>query len=296
MMESLSGKQRGFTLTEILIAMAIMAFAVLPIVGILWSGVSRTDISVTYENASGAAVSVLEYLLSDAIKFEDLDFSNPAAPADRDTSSSKESAGLVTSDVEQNKFLGPYCTETAPSGLNPAECNVAMSRSRYFQFGRENYHTDLYIGAYYEGASASAGAPTTIAWGYLPSPFIDYESLPGWPHIFYDTLLLSNSTAGIPSTSSWDDFSPYFHDDWNTGMAPRVKTDLEISLPMPRFTRGGVTQNLPATPPYPPQFFTNFAKIQLFIRWGLDWQTRGTDVTSRGGAKTLELVTFKGRL
>lgn len=291
--------RRGFTLTEILIAMGVLAFAMLPLVGVLWSGVSRTDISVTYENAQQVAVSVLEFLLSDAVRFENLDFSNPSAPADQGANS-KESSGLVTTVADANSFLGRHCLETAAVGLTTPDCAVAMSRQRYHKIGRENYHTDLYIGAYFERTGAAAGVVTSMSWNYLPNPVVDYEATPNNPQAFYDMLLLTDGVA--VNGRGCLDYSPYFQAPWAPDQPLRTKFDQQISMPMPRFTIGGVTTAIPGSPPYTGaafnQYYTNFAKIQLFIRWGLEWQERGTgnQVRSRGGAKTVQFVTFKGRI
>ncbi len=288
----------GFTLTEILIAMGVLAFAMLPLVGVLWSGVSRTDISVTYENASQVGVSVLEFLLSDAVKFENLDFSNPSAPNDEGPNS-KESSGLVTTVAEANHFLGRHCLDTAATGTSTPECAVAMTRDRYHKIGRENYYTDLYLGAYFD-RGGGATPVTTVVWSYLDNPFIDYESVTNNPQAFYDMLILQDGVlVNGQGCAAW---SPYNHAGWTPAQPLRSKNDQQISMPMPRFTIGGTTTNLPGSPPYSGpafnMFYTNFAKIQLFIRWGLEWQERGTgnQVRSRGGAKRVQFVTFKGRL
>jgi hypothetical protein len=53
---------------------------------------------------------------------------------------------------------------------------------------------------------------------------------------------------------------------------------------------------LPAFPGHATAQFTNFAKIQLFITWGKTWLMQDANISSsRGEAKTLQLVSFKGR-
>ena len=135
----MSQSNKGFTLTEVLVALVVLAFALIPLMGIMWTGVRKTDISSTYSNAANVGASVLEFLLNDSVRFQDLDFSNPIANPIRDTKTSRESSGLNTTEVGKNNFLGDYCLETAP----PATCADPVSKARYFKVGRDNYYTDL---------------------------------------------------------------------------------------------------------------------------------------------------------
>jgi len=309
---------KGFTLTEILVALAVLAFALVPLMGVMWSGVRKTDISNSYANASNVGASVLEFLLNDSIRFQDLDFTNPLAAPLRDAAGSRESAGLTTTTVGANNFLGDYCAETAP----PANCGSAMSKARYFKIGRENYYTDLYIGAYHVNVPGSAGRTTALSYQYMANPvvdyegmqngfnLIDYEGVPNLPHLFYDTLQLSTGVSYPLSAGGFGDFrnySPYYHDWWSIDPALRpekfrYRGDPEVSSPIPN--ANGPFNYLGAN--VSDAEYSNFAKIQLFVRWGWQnaFQTAGADwtqasersrVDERGGAKMIELVTFKGR-
>jgi prepilin-type N-terminal cleavage/methylation domain-containing protein len=293
----------GFTLTEILVALAVLGFALVPLMGVMWSGVRQTDISNTYANASAIGASILEYLLNDSVRFQEIDFTDPSATPLRDGASSRESAGLTTTTVGVNDFLGDYCFETAP----PSKCQSPMSKARYFKIGRDNYYTDLYIGAYYSGIPSSAGATTWVSYGYLDNPFIDYERVPNNPQLFYDTLTLSSGQPYPLAVGNGDyqDYSPYYQTQWSLDPAVhnrRGRSDSEISMPLEDPT---VPFNYLSGSADPARY-TNFSKIQLFIRWG--WKnafvSAGTDwsdsdersqIDSRGGAKMIELVTFKGR-
>lgn len=328
----------GFTLTEIVIAVGIMGFALIPLMGIIWGGVRRTDISVTYENAAQISSSIMEFLLSDAVQFNDLDFSQ----ADGDASGhvvtgydnvilsvGRRSSGFrtpmnpfgVTGDI--NSWLGDYCEE-AGNEL----CTNSYSLNRFFKVGRENYYTALYIGAYYP-RSASTAKPTVMSYAYLQTPFIDYEKcmlsssssdcvdsggMIGNPQRFYDTRILPSSYVRKDNCTL--NFSPYYACDgggnyiWSFDRQYiRQTSDALISLPMnnntlPSYPGGGAM-------PVGEQAaqFANFAKIQLFITWGKTWldtdaNLRGVSsdggtvlgAATRGGAKTLELVSFKARI
>lgn len=310
----------GFTLAEILVAMSVLAFAFVPLMGVMWSGVKRTDVSDSYSNASSIGASVLEFLLNDSVKFNQLNFSNPLNPDFRDTASSKESFGIVTDTAGVNDFLGQYCVETIPTagcefneGKPSSCCQAAQSRQRYFKIGRENYHTDLYIGAYFESTGLGSAKITSMSYSYMLNPPIDYEEVANNPQQFYDTLILGNRNY-IDSTNKTVDyqhFSPYFHGYWDlsttvSGAYVR-KLDQQVSLPiyssaqtMTAFADlGGLAGDAN---------HSNFAKIQLFIRWGLDYRANDdkpaavtdevnttSEIDSRGKAKMIQLVTFKGR-
>lgn len=318
-LRSNSKTQWGFTLTEILIAMSVLAFALVPLMGVMWSGVKRTDVSDAYSNASSIGASVLEFLLNDSVKFRQLNFSNPLNTDMRDSDNSKESYGIVTDTAGVNDFLGQYCVESDPvagcevnEGTASSCCQVANSRQRYFKIGRENYHTDLYIGAYFENFGSISTKPTTVSYGYLANPPIDYEEVANNPQQFYDTLVLSdrNYLDSANINVNYQHYSPYFKPFWNLDMtsgAHTVKGDQQVSLPIYTGTEplkafeglGGLATNAN---------HANFAKIQLFIRWGLSYRANEStgkavtiearaakDIDSRGKTKMIQLVTFKGR-
>ena len=284
---------KGFTLTEVLVALAVLAFALIPLMGIMWSGVRKTDVSSTYSNAANVGASVLEFLLNDSVRFQDLDFSNPIANPIRDTKASRESAGLETTEVGKNDFLGDFCMETPP----PGTCGDPVSKARYFKIGRDNYYTDLYIGAYYENVPGSVGRTTALSYQYMENPEINFENKLNQPHLFYDTLQL-----GSGLTYSLTEYSPYYHSDWKIDplvAKPRYRTDREISAPIPNalIPFDFLTSNVSSAE------YSNFAKIQIFVRWGWagaystassDWSS-APRIDERGGAKMIELVTFKGR-
>tara|TARA_B100000674_G_scaffold484475_1_gene489900 strand:- start:684 stop:1652 length:969 start_codon:yes stop_codon:yes gene_type:complete len=311
----------GFTLTEILVAMSVLAFALVPLMGVMWSGVKRTDISDSYANATTIGASVLEFLLNDSVRFDQLNFTNPLATNLRDSEDSKESYGIVTDVAGTNDFLGQYCADTDPaSGCEAAEgtsgscCQKYDSKQRYFKIGRENYHTDLYIGAYFASTSLHPTKVTSMTYNYMENPAIDYEEAPNNPQQFYDTLALADKAYKNDSGSTdFQHFSPYnitngvWDLDLSTSGAYRKKVDNQVSLPIYSGTETplafdslgglGTLAN-----------YSNFAKIQLFIRWGLSYVANQSGVTpvtdevrvtqqidSRGKAKMIQLVTFKGR-
>lgn len=65
---------RGITLLEIITALLILAFAFIPIVGILTTGVSETDITNSYTFAQTLARSILENILEN-LPFESISVS-----------------------------------------------------------------------------------------------------------------------------------------------------------------------------------------------------------------------------
>ena len=323
-MNKLKAVRFGFTLTEILVAMSVLAFALVPLMGVMWSGVKRTDISDSYANASTIGASVLEFLLNDSVRFDQLNFTNPLATELRDSETSKESYGIVTTVAGVNDFLGQYC-ETDPAagceaneGTSSSCCQVANSKKRYFKIGRENYYTDLYLGAYFDsGGSLGTTKVTSMTYNYMQNPQIDYEKTPNNPQQFYDTLALEDKGGtgykNESGSTSYKEYSPYTSTDgyWNLDLAAsgayQKKVDNQISLPI--YT-GAQTMTAfeSLTGLATAANYSNFAKIQLFVRWGQSYIANLSEVgaleddvtitkqiDSRGKAKMIQLVTFKGR-
>ena len=311
---------KGFTLTEILVAMSVLAFSLVPLMGVMWSGVKRTDISDSYANASTIGASVLEFLLNDSVHFDQLNFTNPLATDLRDTAASKESYGIVTTVPGINDFLGQYCeTDPAPGceaneGSSGSCCQIFDSKQRYFKIGRENYHTDLYIGAYFASSSLHPTKTTSMTYNYMQNPAIDYEQAPNNPQQFYDTLALGDiGYRNDSGPTNFEDFSPYstVNGAWDLDLsasgAYRKKVDNQVSLPIysgaePMSAFESLSGLATAAN------YSNFAKIQLFIRWGQSYVANRSEVIantgevnitkqidSRGKAKMIQLVTFKGR-
>ncbi|PCJ16945.1 MAG: hypothetical protein COB02_14865 [Candidatus Cloacimonadota bacterium] len=303
-------KKKGFTLTEILIALSILAFAFVPLMGVMWSGVRRTDVSASYENGGNIAASVLEFMLADSVKFSDIDFTNPQATGgirsvdNAESSNVKESSGILSSsplsaDSTINSFLGESCSTNTDG-----KCTIANSKSRYFKVGRTNFYTDMYVGAYYENNPSPSTGKKDMEYRYYRNPSIDYEKYSDTggqsvPQRFYDTMILENNLSKYNLSL----FSPYqAGGGWS--LAPSSyetspKTDKQLSLK--------IIGNGPLTAIGNNAEYTNLAKIQIFVRWGYNWLNRigtvastGTvasarQIDSRGKAKMIELVTFKGR-
>ncbi|MCO4783683.1 MAG: prepilin-type N-terminal cleavage/methylation domain-containing protein [Candidatus Cloacimonetes bacterium] len=307
-MKSKSYIQKGFTLTEILIALSVLAFAFVPLMGVMWSGVKRTDVSAAYENAGNIGASVLEFMLADSVRFSDIDFSNPTNPALRAAdngaagTASKESSGILASSPNFtptiNEFLGEACATNDADGI----CTDGSSKSRYFKIGRTNFYTDMYVGAYYENIpGAAANVKTHLDYRYFRNPSIDYEgddvAGESVPQRYYDTMILDNTVDLVR-------FSPYSPaEGWS--IAPSAyetdtRSDKQLSLMIPDDPLAAYTTEDSAK-------YANFSKIQLFVRWGYNWLNRVTGATagdavmsarsldSRGKAKMIQLVTFKGR-
>lgn len=297
--------KKGFTLTEILIALSVLAFAFVPLMGVMFSGVKRTDVSAAYENAGNIGASVLEFMLADSVTFSDIDFTNPSTPALRSNDSgggvdSKESSGILASSPNFtptiNQFLGEACDVNDANGI----CTDEDSKSRYFKIGRTNFYTDMYVGAYYENVpGAPANVKTNLDYRYFRNPVIDYESYEdagsSIPQRFYDTMILNASTGFSPydPVRGWSVNPSQYETD--------IRSDKQLSLMIPNepFTTMGISEDSAK--------YANFAKIQLFIRWGYNWLNRVTGSTtgdavmnarqidSRGKAKMIQLITFKGR-
>lgn len=304
-MRSKSYIHKGFTLTEILIALSVLAFAFVPLMGVMWSGVKRTDVSAAYENAGNIGASVLEFMLADSVRFSDIDFTNPAATALRAPDNgaggtdNKESSGILSTSPNFtntiNNFLGEACATNDTDG----NCTEPSSKSRYFKIGRSNFYTDMYVGAYYENVPGSAAnVKTNLDYRYFRNPVIDYESYEdagaSIPQRFYDTMILNAATGFSPydPVRGWSvDPSQYETD---------IRSDKQLSLMIPDDPLTSYTTEDSAK-------YANFAKIQLFVRWGHNWLNRVTGATagdavmtarqldSRGKAKMIQLVTFKGR-
>jgi len=190
-----------------------------------------------------------------------------------------------------------------------------MSKQRYFKIGRDNFYTDLYIGAYYQGVPGAlpASRVTSMSYGYLRNPAIDYEEVPDNPQQFYDSISLSNRNYTVnpaPTQENFEHYSPYFQPTWTNDPDTDenvYKVDRQISLPIPSadvpFKDVGLAVLDEAQ-------YSNFAKVQIFIRWGYEYVTEtvvsapdpsqgnvtaAAQIDSRGKSKMIQLVTFKGR-
>ena len=308
-MKSTYRKQKGFTLTEILIALAVLAFAFVPLMGVMWSGVRRTDVSAAYENAGNIGASILEFMLADSVRFSDIDFTNPAAAGLRapDNGASgtpvKESSGILSTSPlfadnnRINDFLGEACSTHDGDGL----CTIPSSKARYFKIARTNFYSDMYIGAYYKEVPGAGGVKTDMEYRYLRNPVIDYESYTdagsAIPQRFYDTMILDGTMGFSPydPVRGWSLVPGTYESD--------PKEDIQLSLEI-----AGDPINVATGSSVDGAKYANFSKIQLFIRWGFNWLNRiknpvaagdrvmtTRQIDSRGRAKMIELITFKGR-
>ncbi len=103
---------RGVTLLEILTAMLILAFAFLPIFGVISTGTADTDITNSYISAQTIARNILNTAL-DSVPFESIQV-NPAAVSDIGESNAEPNVGLMA-DVpgyDESTFLAQFGNTT----------------------------------------------------------------------------------------------------------------------------------------------------------------------------------------
>ncbi len=105
-------RSRGVTLLEILTAMLILAFAFIPIFGVITTGTADTDITNSYISAQTIARNILNTAL-DSVPFESIQVS-PGAVPDISESNSEPNVGIM-SDVpgyDEATFLAQFGNTT----------------------------------------------------------------------------------------------------------------------------------------------------------------------------------------
>lgn len=154
----------GMSFTEILIAVIVMATAMLPVFAVLTSGVMRSDVSVTYEQAANLASSIMNTILSEEVTFQQMLDNMPTGTPFRHPGPS----GAVHTNLMGDGGTAP---------------------NKFFQVGRNRYTTELYVNSY-----PSTGT-TSLAFQYFANPAMYWEAVGGLdPHSLHRNVVLGDPT------------------------------------------------------------------------------------------------------
>lgn len=249
--------RHGFTLIEILIATFVLAFAMIPVFGLMTRGAVRTDLNAGYTNAVELASGVMNQLLSEQTTFASLPDSGGVAAYPAPRSELAEAGGNVAADPALDPlFPAPQWTTTA-EGTRTIEINGTQ------------FHVQLWIGRY--------GAANAPIFGYYRSPVIDFRS--GADPRQFDCV------KTIDQAAYTNGFSPY---------APSSLID-QTANPLSRVSTGAWAQPASEVVETVAEYAEdaqpiNLAKIVLRVSWGY----RGRRM--RGSSKEFYLMTLKADL
>jgi hypothetical protein len=167
---TLSSQERGITLLEIMAALLILAFAFIPLVGVIGTGTSDTDVTNSYIFAQTAARSILENLL-DSVPFECVHL-EPGTVADLDGSNAEDHVARFTDtpSYQVASFLALLGNKTDQLGRG----TLTDSRGT-------SYAVKLLIFPV-EGLDTNIPDPTQeLVLTYLPRPLFEQANVGGHP-------------------------------------------------------------------------------------------------------------------
>lgn len=138
-------RRAGITFIEISLATLILALALLPVVGLIQGGLVRTDVSVSYSAATELGSAVMNKLLGDSLRFEDI----PATPA--------------------GSYLAPDGSVAFESSLDPVFDDAdwqTEEKARARTKDNIRYKVELWVGNF--------RGDTDLRFSYLENPNVDF--------------------------------------------------------------------------------------------------------------------------
>ncbi len=257
------GPGRGFTLIEILIATVVLAFAMIPVSGLMTTGLVRTDVNVGYTAAVELSSGIMNHILSEDTPFSML----PVSPA----TTAYPARGSALAPATGNVAADPALDRLFPA---PEWSVDAGNGTRDITMNGITYHVMMWVGVYPQA--------NQLQFGFYESPVLGFH-LGTNPAEFekVKTLLASDYAAG---------FAP-----WAPGSVAATPADVFPSQAASRIVshpwcRTEVIQDQTALSEGTAGAFANFAKVVLRVSWGEDLRL------GRGGAKDFWLVSFKADL
>lgn len=254
----------GVTLIEILIATVVLAFAMIPVFGLMTTGLIRTDVNVGMTNAVEIATGLMNHILSEETAFDSLPFSEDGSAYPPPRADLTAFTGNVAGNAALDRFF-----------LAPGWSVNATSGSRDLTVNGITYHVWVWIRAYTQ--------PDQLRFGYFENPALDFR-LAG-PTRFDRQKTLTNGDYG-------DGFAPWSAQNIDPDVAnvfPSNPASRVVSNPWGRVE---VTQNQEDLDEDAAGTgsFGNFAKVLIRVSFGED------ERRERGKAKDFWLVSFKADL
>ena len=177
---------RGVTLLEILSALLILAFAFIPIIGVIGTGTTDTDVTNAYIFAQTSARNILDSLL-DSVPFPAVTVDTAAVP-DLDGTHSEGNVALFQN-VPGYDVASFMVMLGNSSGDNKGAGALRDERGN-------TYYTKLFIFPLVGQDSSNPDPDTELVFSYLPRPL-------------YENATYSAGHATKPGESSW-----YSDNEW----------------------------------------------------------------------------------
>jgi len=259
----------GFTFIEILMATAVLAFAMIPVFGLMTTGMVRTDINVGHTNAVEIATGLMNQVLSEETLMSDLVYTDGEATFPDRGSPLETGLGSVAHEAGMNRFFqsGAWTTST--------------TETRVLRANGIEYHVQMWIRRYTQ--------PADLNFGFYELPIIEYRRFPDDPPgklaSEFDRVLVLDEDVHQDYTRGYSPYSPQ-----NT--APHGSEPPSPILTNPYATNtvveslGEISEQDPAAPGQ----YLDFAKVWVRVSWGYIRQGE------RGRAKDLWLISFKANL
>ena len=253
-------RRRAISLLEIMVALLIMAFAFIPLVGVIGTGATDTDVAKSYIFAQTTARNILDNLL-DNVPFECVRVA-PGSVSDTDGSNAETAVSQLVSTPE-------YQVASFLSLLgNPGSVDT-FGRGELRDERGTRYFIKLFCFPL-AGTANAVGAinpADEITFRYLPRPPYETATNASNQAVWYPT-----PTAPAPAFVNAGVPRPY---DFTVGSTPdfAIRTTNAFSLGVPQ---GSI----------PVLNYCVLKRILLRVRW----------VMPKGGERSIEIYTAKGNL
>lgn len=251
----------GFTLVEILFATVIMAFSLIPIFGLMTTGMMRTDTNVGYTTGVEIATGIMNQLLSEQTDLSTLPESDVASGITYPTQGDPLGTGS-----------GNVADDTLLDGFFPApEWATSAQGTRVLTKMGTAYHVEIWIGKF--------GGAGDLNFGYYDDPVLDFSqaAVDFGNRSHFDrvcTVTAAEATAG---------FTPYdatstkiLRNPWAQDGAPPAGSEIIQN-------QADLTDQIAGS-------YQNFAKLLVRVSWGYEGKRE------RGRAKEFWLISYKADL
>ncbi len=257
----LKNPRAAFSLVEILFATSILAFAMIPVFGLMTTGVMRTDLNVGYSNAIEVASATMNSLLS-----EQLDF---LALPDSGTISAYPLRGWDLAAAEGNVADNILLNDVFPA---MSGWSTSPEGTRTIKRNGISYHIQLWVSRY--------EAKEDLNFGYFEDPVIHWGNtgvdFPGNANRFHRVHTINKDEFDLG-------YSPYV----TQLMADAPSTSRILRNPWGQTETTLDQEQLSGVTGGP---FLNFAKVIVRCSWGY------ANRKERGRAKDFYLISFKADL
>lgn len=260
---------RGFTFIEIMFATAILAFAMIPVFGLMTSGLMRTDVNVGHSNAVEIATGLMNQILSEETSMASLAFTSGTASFPERGSPLAAGTGSVAhlSSMDHLFQSGAWTT-------------VTTAETRMIRTNGIEYQVQIWLRGYQ--------AANDLRFGFFEVPVIEYRAFPDDPPSKltseFDRVRTLDEATHQDFSRGYSPFSPQNVQDHASEPTSRVST-----FPFAQVTvledQSTISEPDPAT-----GNFRDFAKVWIRVSWGYEGRRE------RGRAKDFWLISFKADL